>query len=141
MKRIALLATALLFASCNGEPTFSDAQLTFTSSVATSTPGPATPEATGEGGAIRINGRFSSPCLGGTLHAGLREESRALTLRVEWQEPGGCYTAIGKHDYIARISGLRPGDYHVRVIHEGEAGAGDSEMFDGTVRVLHPNLR
>jgi hypothetical protein len=141
MKRIALLAATLLFASCQGEPTLSDAELTFTSSAATSTPGPAAPAVVGEGGAIRVSGRYSSRCLGGTLHAGLTGSGRNITLVVEWEEPSGCFTAIGTHAYEAVISRLEPGDYRLRVIHEGEAGAGEREMFDGTVRVRHPNLR
>lgn len=143
MKRIALLAAAFLFASCEGEPTLvSDPELTFTSSAPASTSSESdAPQVSGFGGAIRVNGRFHSPCLGGTLHGDLRQESREFTLLVDWEQPSGCHTAIGKHDYIALISGLQPGDYRLRVIHQGEAGTGDNEVFDGTVRVLHPNLR
>lgn len=142
MKRIALLAATLLFAACQGEPTLSDAQLAFSAGAPAATSSDSeTPEVSGFGGAIRVNGRFHSPCLGGTLHASLREESRALTLLVEWEEPSGCYTAIGKHDYDARISGLQPGDYRLRVLHRAQGGSGERVVFDGTVSVLHPNLR
>jgi hypothetical protein len=142
MKRIALLAAALLFASCNGEPTLSDAQLTFTSGAPAATSSDSeTPQVSGFGGAIRVNGRFHSPCLGGTLHGDLLEGSRVLTLVVDWEEPGGCHTAIGRHGYVALISGLELRDYRLRVLHRAQTGSGERVVFDGTVEVLHPNLR
>ncbi|HEY0025916.1 MAG TPA: hypothetical protein VGB24_23705 [Longimicrobium sp.] len=142
MKRIALLAAAFLLASCNGEPTLSDAQLTFTSDAPPATSSdPETPQVSGFGGAIRVNGRFQSPCVGGTLHGDLLEGGRSLTLVVDWEQPSGCYTAIGKHGYVALISGLEPRDYRLRVLHRAQGGSPERVVFDGTVEVLHPNLR
>lgn len=142
MKRIALLAAALLFASCNGKPTLSDAQLTFTSDAPAATSSDSeTPQVSGFGGAIRVDGRFHSPCVGGTLHGDLVEGSRVLTLVVDWEQPSGCFTAVGKHDYIARISGLEPRDYRLRVLHRAQGGSPERVVFDGTVEALHPNLR
>ncbi|HEX8321500.1 hypothetical protein [Longimicrobium sp.] len=142
MKRIALLAAALLLASCESDATLvSDEQLTFTASVAPSAAEPVVPQVMSDGGTIRVNGLFTFPCTTGTLQGSLQGAGRELTLRVEGQEPTGCFTALSTQAYQGVITGLDPGVYHVRVIHNGEAVRQDGVVFEGHVRVRGSNLR
>ena len=136
MKRIALFALAAL-AACSTDTLLPppDATLAF---AAQATQG-AEPyvRATGREGEIVVDGLAvtSSPCH--TLAGALDTDGSALELTVTQNPHGGaCAAILGHFTYEARIGGLEPGTYRVRVAHRsGVAGEPVGPILDQRVTV------
>jgi hypothetical protein len=76
-------------------------------------------EAEGQPGRITVNARLSTPDPCRVLSGDLRGEGSKLVLAVAVRPNGseGCYQVIGTFEYDAVIPGLRPGNYHLQVVH------------------------
>jgi hypothetical protein len=91
---------------------------------------------TAEGGtrSITVKGTFATGVCS-SLSARLRDEGRALTVRVVSTHSGGpCPDEVIRRAYALRIEDLSPGEYRIVVIHAGGIGSPDP-AFDGEVLV------
>jgi hypothetical protein len=77
-------------------------------------------DAEGQQGSIAVNGRLATPDPCRTIAGSIDPAGTELTLRVAVRRSGSeaCIGVIGQFAYDAVISGLAPGGYRLRVIHE-----------------------
>jgi hypothetical protein len=117
------------------EPSFSShtsATLTFASTQSYDTQTPQT--ATGGTGGIDFTGSLTTgtPCY--DVSASLNQRSGTITVTVTATSSGGaCIQVITHNNYTGQVSGLAPGTYDFRVVHE--AGHSRTTAFSGQVTV------
>ncbi len=117
------------------EPSFSShtsATLTFASTQSYDTQTPQT--ATGGTGTIDFTGSLTTgtPCYDVT--ASLNQRSGTITVTVTATSSGGiCAQVITHNNYTGQVSGLAPGTYDFRVVHE--VGRSRTTAFSGQVTV------
>lgn len=91
-----------------------------------------TPRFDGGAGALTVSGTLSTPCIGQPVGGALDAGGAELVLTVQPRPVDGCLTAIGYRAYTARVTGLEPGVYRVRVVYpaRGENGivAGQADV-------------
>lgn len=131
-----LLAALLLLAACDGtSPTADAALLDFQSE---RQQGAArvvvAPDFRAETGGMTITGVAGTPCAANEIGGELRGSGATLELRLRMLSEG-CLTVLDYVGYTARIGGLAPGTYDVRVTFDNRAGAAPGELGTSRVRV------
>ncbi|MGH7476558.1 MAG: hypothetical protein ACRELD_09735 [Longimicrobiales bacterium] len=76
-------------------------------------------EVSGDVGQLTVTSRLSTPDPCQQLTGEASRSGSRVTLRITIVREGeGCYDVIGTFRYTALISGLAPGTYELRVIHD-----------------------
>jgi hypothetical protein len=125
-----LLAAALVLAACDSSSTGPEpVDFTFESHQTDFSDGPDQVEIAGEAGAVRIEGLTTWSC--GTLVQRARRRGSTLTFHLSARLPsqGACPPVIFGLEYEARLRGLEPGTYRLRVLHYA------TEVFEQEVTV------
>lgn len=112
-----LLPCVLLLAACGGHPSASGARLDFQTTVVDGQPAEFAPRFDGGAGALTVSGTMATPCLDQPVDGALEADGAELVLTVQPRPVDGCLTAIGYRAYTARVTGLQPGVYRVRVLY------------------------
>jgi hypothetical protein len=113
-----LAALALAFVACS-DSTGPDLLLSFSADRFDGRgPSPST-TAEGSEGRITVQGSLATPCLASPSEV-IAEADRSgsdLELRVGWVPAGDCEPGVDVFVYEAVLGELRPGLYHLRVVH------------------------